>query len=92
MRLMSLQTSDPISSHLPGVRGEMVLYFQSIEHTTVPPPKAPNEHIPVSMTTFAPSPLTSSECTKLLPPAMRKAAPSPKWTLISLTACQQLFW
>lgn len=89
---MSLQTSDAISSYLPGVSREMAFYFQSIEHTTVPPPKERKEHIPVSMATSVPSSLTSSERTKLLPPAMRNAAPSPKWTLIGLTACQQLFW
>jgi len=43
---MSLQTSDAISSHLPGVSWKMVLYFQSIEQTTVPPPKASNEQHP----------------------------------------------
>lgn len=41
--LMSLKTSDAISSHLPGVSWEMALYFQLIEQTMVPPPKAPNE-------------------------------------------------
>lgn len=46
IRLMSLQTSDAISSHHSGVSQEMVLHFQSIEHTTVPPPKAPNEQCP----------------------------------------------
>ena len=43
---MSLQTSDAISSHLPGVSREMLFYFQLIEQTMIPTPKAPNKQHP----------------------------------------------